>query len=326
MVSTAIIFAAIIILFLFKGERPKSFSIDRRPVLNAILPLLIIIGHISQYYTYLGLKPSFWVIGQYVVGIFFFISGYGLEKKRERNGSVTLNELLSRYKKVLVPILIPVLVYCVALWWKGVPITVRLYTNITGYQLFLPYTWFIIILCIFYLFFFISARLAQSNVWFSWIISLSVLSFSVINYFLFPNSHYTNISSFTFPLGIVFCQQEKRILETLGTAKFIVFLVIFVGISFSYAIIPTAIAPVHVFAYVLCFFMLYSIIPTFSNRVVSFLNKISYELYLCQGISFLILGLPSNSLNWVQYILLSILFTTIIAWLCKSATELVFNR
>ena len=55
------------------------FSKDRTTLLKAVLPWVIILHHLSLKTNLLG---DFNEAGVYVVGLFFYISGYGLEKKR----------------------------------------------------------------------------------------------------------------------------------------------------------------------------------------------------------------------------------------------------
>ena len=79
---------------------PSYFSIEKTNVLKAILPFGIIVHHISFNFPQNILLNDFHFTGPYIVGIFFFISGYALEFQYNKN-KISLNELVRRIKKYL---------------------------------------------------------------------------------------------------------------------------------------------------------------------------------------------------------------------------------
>ena len=82
--------------------------------------------------------------------------------------------------------------------------------------------------------------------------------------------------------------------------------------------------PILAFLWPLLFMPLYTIIPVLNNSAIKYLSSISYELYICQSIVYLLLGDKFQYPVWL-YLLIVFIGCTIIASLCKSLTSLVFK-
>ena len=59
-------------------------TLEQTKILKAVLPIAIIIGHISFAHPH-TIISDFRYYGDYAVGMFFFISGYGLQYKYTKN-------------------------------------------------------------------------------------------------------------------------------------------------------------------------------------------------------------------------------------------------
>ena len=141
----------LLLFIIFYNSNTFIFSISKTQVLKAILPILIIIGHCSLNYNILY---DFKNLGAIVVSIFFFISGYGLELKRLQQ-KMSIGYILRRIKTILLPIIIPSIIYITVLYIKGDNVSETLLKNIWRWNIVLPYTWFISKLLIIYLLFYI---------------------------------------------------------------------------------------------------------------------------------------------------------------------------
>ena len=78
-----------------KGYNFSLFTKERTYLLKALLPYMIFIHHSHLF------DDSFHFVGIFVVALFFFISGYGLETKR-KNGFVINNVFLIKALKKLI--------------------------------------------------------------------------------------------------------------------------------------------------------------------------------------------------------------------------------
>jgi peptidoglycan/LPS O-acetylase OafA/YrhL len=83
--------------------------------------------------------------------------------------------------------------------------------------------------------------------------------------------------------------------------------------------------PLTAFVWPICFMLLYAVIPACRQsssfgRVIIYLSSISYELYICQSIAFILLG-EKGLYHPVVYIILLFMLCTIVASVCKSLTN-----
>ena len=103
-----------------KGIRGGEFTVNQSKSLKAIVALDIVQGHIREVAEppkwFLMMRAFSWL----EVGIFFFISGYGLTYAFHRNPDF-ITSFSKRIIKVLVPFLVAHIVYIVGFWLFGIP-------------------------------------------------------------------------------------------------------------------------------------------------------------------------------------------------------------
>lgn len=307
----------VIIALLFVSPSSKKFDINKSKFLKAILPYGVILGHISAYNTS---QFSIAKIGPFIVGVFFFISAYGLECKRQ-SGEISFSGIWNRLYKILIPLIIPILLYVICLYFKGDNIYEILFENIKNYQLILPFTWFIIILCVFYFIFYLFSSISnQSNGRFLLFTFITVCVFSVINFLLFrKTAAYTNFSCLCFPAGIFYKQYEKHIIYFLEQKMHYIFLILLflmTGIvtNFNYLL------PITILVWSMLIIVLSTIINVQESKLLNFFSQISYEVYVCQGITFLYLPPKFENIPGLIHILITFFLTIIIAMFCHYST------
>ena len=104
-----IIFSLLLYALLLFAPRKEAFTFDlsNTALLKAILPFFIILGHAAH-----AVKSSlFDGLGVYVVALFFFVSGYGLEYKRSVDSKDSMHLLVNRIVKLLFPLVVPIIIY-----------------------------------------------------------------------------------------------------------------------------------------------------------------------------------------------------------------------
>ena len=304
------------IAFIFSTSNEKTFNLQRSKLLKAVLPYGVILGHISAYN-----KDVFniAIVGSFIVGVFFFISAYGLQCKRE-TGNIALKGFWKRLFKLLLPLTVPIILYVNLLIFKGSNAELIVEENLRNYQLILPFTWFIIVLIIFYAFFYLISSIKRiTNNWFFITLLISVCVFSVANFLLFRDSAYTNFSSLCFPAGVLYCQHETKIKGFL-TKKYN-YIICFV-VLFATGLIDHVhyLLPFTILIWSIVIIMLSTLFNVSSNRVLNFFSDISYEVYICQGITFLFIPQHFDKYNPIVHIALTIILTIVIATLCHFAT------
>lgn len=318
------------LIFAFNNHRFSYFTKDRTCLLKAFLPYLIFIHH-SHFF-----DGDFYYIGAFVVSLFFFISGYGLESKRGQD-AINYKHLPTALKKLLVPLIIPIVIYLfIRLFREPVEIIVE---DILQYQIILPYTWFVVTLIILYVIFYSCAVIAsryESKVFlFLCFVIVTVLFFSLFGKYTGVPSWGRNTTT-AFLAGIIYKNIENKMIGILGTStKFYMIIISIILILVTIYIKGDILndfmegnflkRPVLAFFWPLLFIPIYTIIPVLNNSAIRFLSSISYELYVCQSIGYLLLGDKFQYPAWL-YLLIVFIGCTIIASLCKSLTCLVFKQ
>lgn len=305
-----------VIALIFSSSNEKTFNLQRSKLLKALLPYGVILGHISAYN-----KDVFniAIVGSFIVGVFFFISAYGLECKRQAE-TIKIRGFWSRLFKLLLPLVVPIILYVDLLILKKYNSELIVTENLRNYQLILPFTWFIIVLAIFYIFFYIISSIKRiANNWFFIILLISVCVFSVANFILFRDSAYTNFSSLCFPAGVLYRQHETKIKEFLSKKyNYIICFVVLLATGLIDHV--HYLLPFTILIWSIVIIMLSTLFNVSSNKVLNFFSNISYEVYICQGITFLFIPQHFNKYNPIVHITLTIILTIVIAFLCHFTT------
>lgn len=195
-------FWGLLFLIILFNAKSGKLTIEKSNVLKAFFPYFIILHHVSQITG--GVLDFRWA-GPYGVGIFFFISGYGLEYKRT-NGVLTLTSYMTRVKRILCPLIIPIAFYLIILSANGTNVRDYLITQVHNYAIVFPYTWFVITLLILYTSFYILSSFNPKNLFLA-LFAFLVL-FSAIMIFLKMDGTYY-ITTYCFLAGAVYHNREE---------------------------------------------------------------------------------------------------------------------
>lgn len=172
-------YPAMLVLLLFgakfskKGEWNENFmEYDQTKFLQGYLAICIMLHHIGQemcaswqnYKLYPGLE-FFVPLGYLFVGVFFFCSGYGLYISYEKKPDYLSKGFL---RKRALPLIIG---YYVTAWifllariiMKEKMTPKKLICYATGVRLCNPYSWFALIMPLFYLFFYLAFKFVKKN-------------------------------------------------------------------------------------------------------------------------------------------------------------------
>lgn len=321
-----------VLISVLQGNKFSLFTKERTYLLKAFLPYMIFVYH-SHLFDW-----DFRFVGPYVVAVFFFMSGYGLETKRIMGGAEFINKsfLLSALKKLLTPLIVPIIAYLL-IRLSNTSFKVVIDEDIKKYQVILPYTWFVVTLFLLYIFFYISVTVSKRieskiNIYLYSVI-IGVLLFNFVGR-LVGVPGFAHVTTTAFVAGILYRNYEmtlmKRYNRNINVFTFIssVIMVLLTIYIQSY-IFGNNDRPLTAFVWPICFMLLYAVIPAYnpSSRfggIVTFLASISYELYICQSIPFLILG-EKNQYPPIVYILSLFFLCTVVAFGCKYLTDKIFT-
>lgn len=269
----------LIIFFALVGAKKTipCFDKSNSALLKAILPFFIILHHVVRI-------PEFLSLGTYVVALFFFMSGYGLENKRTDTSVYSIEEILSRCTKLITPIVIPLILYVLLRWSiEGVSLWFIAH-SLNSYELILPYSWFVLTLLQLYLIFYFANNLCHKvgiSHRFPLVVFVVITTYiSVLFVCKVQSTYYCSVYGFV--AGIFFKNFEPRVAQIKRIALIGVVLLLLSQLIIE--LHPPMTMFYNSWIYTIACALVFS---TFSlrNMFVEFFSKISYEIYLCQGIS-----------------------------------------
>lgn len=297
----------IVLSFLF-GKSNGTLTIEKSNILKVFFPYMIILHHVSQS---TGDFLDFRWAGPYGVGIFFFISGYGLEYKRI-NGQLNGHSFLIRVKNVFLPILLPAIFYLFLLSTDGVDIIKYVVDELKDYDIVFPYTWFVLTLTILYSSYYVlSSLFGGKTIFFAEFLFLLLFSFIMIKLRMDGT---TFITTYCFLAGAMYNYSEKIINRYQEKT-------VFVFTAFSLSIVTTVLAlfppifkgyaAIGAFVWTLSFIFLYTKTHIQYNSIFEHMKRISYDVFLCQGIAFYLLKEKVGIDNNLSYAFFSIILSVV---------------
>lgn len=330
LLATLIIFLILVMVRTRNCPDLKDFNVERTLSLRGILALLIILHHIAENFheeeVFLIKEFADW--GGIVVGMFFFITGYGLMVSYRRKGSAYLDGFVRhRLAKLLPPFLITMFLWRIYRSIFGDNIPFLSIESLMRGETPLPNSWFVYAILFFYLCFFIVARFAtkpQRITVILWVLSslyMIAMSFSDWGRWWYSTTYALNI-------GATFALYEDK-LKTLLRRK--------------QSLMLTVLVPILVLAYytertgnvwteiiMRWFLPLYIVFTIYAIGICRFhlfqnLGKISYEIYLVHGCWILCLfGLCEISTT--LYIVAVVAVSIFTAWLLHQVCENLIKK
>ena len=279
-----IILCLLLYALLLFAPRKEAFTFDlsNTALLKAILPFFIIVGHAAH-----AVKSSvFEGLGVYVVALFFFVSGYGLEYKRSvdsKDSKDSMHLLVNRIVKLLFPLVVPIIIYVGVRWAsEGIGFSF-IYQSIRSYEIILPYSWFIISLVQMYILYYVSHYIHLKYLkggGFLVLLSVVITLYIAILYSLHIQSTYY-CSLYGFLAGVLFRYYEPIIKKIKFKSLWASVLLLSSIVIMIMRLPCTMLYNSWIFC-VACALIISLI--TLKGRIIDFFSKISYEMYICQGI------------------------------------------
>ena len=289
---------SLLILFLIALPKVKisvknanGLTADFSTNVKGFLCILIFYNHMASWFENQGvIFQLFSHMGSFVVGVFFFLSAFGLTKAYP--GEVSFSFLIKRLIKILVPYWICEIIYIVV----SVVCNIALQVDVTRKNIFLSAiqmrtivenSWYVGAILLLYVVFYICKKVLPKID-----LTLKITLLMIIASFVFKNYWMT---FFAFPLGIFIGEREQSILKLGKGKRFTFFIISFVlcalaiGLKFygnsidneMYMNVSDMLTSV-LFASAV-FFMLTFV--KIGNRILKFLGNISYEIYLLHGLA-----------------------------------------
>lgn len=277
--------------------------------IKGICAVGILIHHLFQY-SRIEVNPilgmAFQSMGELLVAIFFFFSGYGLITSYIRKGKKYINKMprnrmLTFYITCIFMEIIYILFYIIIGKFDILSIRVIIQTLLFGKTI-IKLGWYLQTQLVLYLIFYAIFKFCQNNKYRSILLSIGWITYCLVC--ICMNLSITwYVSSITFLLGIFWGYNQEKIDKILNnkreflisiSSSFIIFILCFILSK----ILPNYISIILNIIYNLSFVVLMLNIvfainkkkakKIIFNKLTSYLGKISFEIYVSQGI-FLIL-------------------------------------
>lgn len=293
--------------FMGKGKwNDDVLSFDHTKSFLGFAAIGIILVHCSQKTSAYWLEPQyikpglelFAQAGPVFVAAFFFCSGYGMYKSSKKGKSSFDHYFVKRFVPLLIPSVITTLIIVILRMIMGMRIELANPFGHGNPETLHPYIWYVIVLILLYAMFYLCFKVIGSES--TGILAMIFLS-CLLTLFFFAFSY--NLVWFnTFPLfivGILFAKNEKKVFAF--SKKFYVPLVVVTPVaavagyffSFYFWLISpdlqlplTVLYPLNVLtAFTSVYFaFLAGLKIKIGNPVLSFLGKMTLEIYLVQAI------------------------------------------
>lgn len=334
-----ILFSGIVAVLFLLGLGTSSAGLFGKDIVIVLKPFLafgIMFHHLFRESVFLS---QFERWGPLIVGIFFFISGYGLMYSLKKRPAYLRNFFQD---KILLKLIVP----CMSVWLFDLIINRKwqdysFLSHVTnpGGPFFFSNDWFIYVLVLCYFAFMLAGRLKPDNARLAVLVAVPLLIVLVSSRMGFDRNWWA--TPLAFSVGAAYCAYEPVIRNLVSCKRsFIVSTAMYVCL-FGILMICSA-----VFKSNISTVLAYSLLPLLvvnlfiridlsrlsKNRIIIFLSGISFEIYLLHGIlidffrgTFYLSGIPLIAvviavtlISAVLFRLLSVLCRKGLAALCSS--------
>ena len=286
----------------------NSFNVVAIEPLKGLLALMVMFCHIVPNVDF-GIFKELGNYGAVAVGMFFFISGYGLLKSLLSKDDYLQHFLSKRFSKLLPPILIVTLCFVpLKMVWQGENFT-QIVSSLADGKTLTPAAWYVYVIILYYFMFYILFKVIKRKSYALVAVTLFVAVYIIVVKRLGWGACWY-MSSHCFPLGMFCCYFEDSIKKLYRRkACLLVHIVAMLVLCYSgvgsylgwpawgsliYYLIPLLIMP-------LMYTMSFGASP-----FLRFTGKISYEIYILHGV-FIYIGkdIFPHDITFVLFVILA---------------------
>ncbi len=312
-----IIFISILILIIGSkisgtGEfYEDNFNLIHTNALKGLCAIYVVFHHLCTYFA--DIYPSFYFfecIGFLMVGMFFFISGYGLMFGVKNKANYLKNFFTKRLLTILIPYYIINLFYIYAKHFIGVLDAKYIVLSIFGYHL-----WYVMAIIIMYIGFYLCFKIFKQKgiIAITAYTALYIVIMYVLNRFYGKSDlglwWYNSIPCFV--LGMWYCNYKalingffkKHYLTFIITTTVIFCLTMYYTISkYGDSTLSLLLTEIVCSAAFSIFIILLSMKMQMGNKLLNICGKLSFELYLSHALFIFFLRSNINILGYTVYL------------------------
>lgn len=262
------------------------YTLEKVRLFKAILPIMIVLHHFAFFY---GYPPYFAKLGLPLVSCFFAMSGYGLMTSYLKKGDSYFHGFISHVlSKLLSPYLLALIVYVsIVLVLNKQSLTD--YLCKTNFIDWLRFSWFVwVILGGYFLFYFIFKMKTS--------IQVKVLLYAIVTGVYYLSCYYlldgklpcVYRTSYALWLGMIWKMGERKMIPLLTKPYILLMSLVICFITFILSLKAESLLLNPLFSVMLFICLAYCGFKGGDCKIISVLSKVSYEFYLWQGLSILV--------------------------------------
>lgn len=257
----------------------SSYDKNKMMLMKTILPFIIIIHHLSLE----GYKGVEYIgnFGDVAMYIFFAMSGYGLIISYLNNNTYLDGFLKKSLSKLFYPYFIALVMIIAYRFYIGVDQVEILFSK--GPHRFVPVSWFIFVLSYFYVTFYVVFKYFNiSNLKKVLLVSFFVLLYYVLSqYFCFESWLYNRCPAFC--IGMIIALYDAKIRKYLVRWHILVIGILCIIIYPRFKVFT----PIYMALAFFCSMYLLEYVK--QNKLIKFISKISFEMYIIQYVPIYVL-------------------------------------
>ena len=265
-----------------KNTSQKCFSLYETSLIKGFAAIAVVFCHLSLFYSGGLIMPAFYYIGNCAVGLFFFLSGFGLMSQYMLREDYQIGFLKKRLSKILIPYLFFTLLYYLYFLFINEPKSISdVIGGIVKGDPIVSYSWYILEIIVLYVFFYLFMLLSKKDKTKMIVCNVILYVILLIFYKAMGYAPYWYQSTHMYVLGILWAAHEEWINGNLKRFSIPFLAIAVICILFTFG--KENLYFIQEIAYLLLLGVLF-VSLRFKNRFLDQIGKISMEIYLIHGL------------------------------------------
>lgn len=305
-----------------KKDNNEFMSLENTKAIKGITAILIIMHHILFFKIEVPFLNGMKYIGYLLVGIFFLFSGYGLMKSVKIKENYLKSFITKRIPSIMVPFFLTNIVYLIAekFFFARNYSIMQTMNYILGIELINTYAWYTIMILVFYIafyFFFYFFKEKKAVIF----MTVFVL-FTIIFRMQFEEMQWY-VSSVSFVIGMLLAYQQEKIIRWVNKrylwclCSVVLGIIVFFLLGFMIqdkSIILRQIVKIVCNSFFTLTVITINMKLQINNKILVFLGRISYEIYLIHKLVLRMMFGYLNTLGPAMYMVLCIALSIMLGY------------
>lgn len=322
--------------FHFKDNNENYISRTQTQCINGFFVLIVFMRHFKSYIKFGDFDHIFQAIdswtGQLIVVPFLFFSGYGIMLSISKKGKGYVNSIMTkRFLKVWIHFTMAIVLFVFTNMFLGNELKLnKVLFSLIGWDGIGNSNWYIFDTLVLYILTFLSFRfVGKNNKLGMYIMALLSTAFVVTMTFFKQGYWYNTIIAY--PLGMLFAMTEPQFRAWINKSRFNFIIIATIGAVsiFLSSYDKGKLTSYKVFVTASIFIILaLSLKVEFKNKILEFLGKYVFEIYILQRIPMLILKnyIPQKYLYFAACFAATIIISILFRFLANGVDYLIDGK